>query len=182
MKPVCWVAIAAMTTACGAGYAEPARDAHGAAAGPTDVSAVGESGAGKPASATLPFAGQGGLEPPANDGSSSEPEAAASSDGSAGTGGEFMDGSGSDASGPQPAPAQDPATAPASAPAMAPPPLFPPPSTPADRIPSPDNPAQCPALAPADPWGPCAGLPVYLTCDYGTYHCVCDWIHWICIG
>lgn len=53
--------------------------------------------------------------------------------------------------------------------------------TPGDRTANPDNPAECPAEAPADPWGPCAGLPVYVQCNYTTYHCICDWIHWICV-
>jgi len=51
--------------------------------------------------------------------------------------------------------------------------------------PSPNNPAQCPQEAPANPVGSCLGLPVYLQCNYsdGTrnYGCVCDWYHWLCV-
>jgi hypothetical protein len=51
--------------------------------------------------------------------------------------------------------------------------------------PDPTNPKECPTAAPENPWGPCAGLPIYINCKYsdGTrvYACVCDWIHWICI-
>lgn len=72
-----------------------------------------------------------------------------------------------------------PATTPG--PPAAPPPIFPPPDP--DRTPSVDNIAECPDVAPADPWGPCIGVPVYATCKYGTtYSCLCDWIHWICVG
>jgi hypothetical protein len=67
------------------------------------------------------------------------------------------------------------------APDAALPPLFPEPA-PGDRTPSPDNPPECPAVAPDNPIGPCVGLPVYLECSYGTYFCVCDWIHWLCAG
>ena len=57
----------------------------------------------------------------------------------------------------------------------------------ADLQPSPNNIPECPATAPENPWGPCVGVPVYATCDYGTspapfYTCICDWIHWICVG
>jgi hypothetical protein len=62
------------------------------------------------------------------------------------------------------------------------PPLFPEPVTPDNRPPAPDNPAECPSEAPADPLGPCLGLPVYLECNYGSYFCICDWFHWICVG
>jgi hypothetical protein len=51
-----------------------------------------------------------------------------------------------------------------------------------DRTPSPDNPPECPDVAPADPFGSCVGLPVYVTCEYGSYSCICDWVHWICAG
>lgn len=51
--------------------------------------------------------------------------------------------------------------------------------------PLPENPAECPIAAPENPWGPCAGYPVYIGCGYtnGTqvYNCICDWVHWICI-
>ena len=60
--------------------------------------------------------------------------------------------------------------------------IFPPLSTPETRIPSADNPAECPAKAPEDPVGDCLGLPVYVECNYGTYSCVCDWYHWLCFG
>ena len=60
--------------------------------------------------------------------------------------------------------------------------ILPPLSTPETRIPSPSNPAECPATAPEDPIGDCLGLPVYLECNYGTYFCVCDWYHWLCAG
>ena len=60
--------------------------------------------------------------------------------------------------------------------------ILPPPSTPEMRVPSPDNPAECPATAPENPIGDCLGLPVYLECTYGTYFCVCDWYHWLCAG
>jgi hypothetical protein len=60
--------------------------------------------------------------------------------------------------------------------------LFPPPSTPQTRVADPNNPPECPAQAPENPIGDCAGLPIYVECKYGTYHCVCDWIHWLCAG
>lgn len=47
--------------------------------------------------------------------------------------------------------------------------------------PSPDNPKECPPVAPDNPIGSCLGVPVYATCTYGTYSCICDWFHWICI-
>lgn len=46
---------------------------------------------------------------------------------------------------------------------------------------SPDNPMECPPEAPENPIGSCLGVPVYATCTYGTYACICDWFHWICI-
>ncbi|MDD9947360.1 MAG: hypothetical protein OXU20_40350 [Myxococcales bacterium] len=52
---------------------------------------------------------------------------------------------------------------------------------PGDRTPNPNNPPECPAVAPDNPLGPCVGLPVYLECDYTTYYCICDWVHWLCI-
>gem|GEM_PF-7116968 len=60
--------------------------------------------------------------------------------------------------------------------------ILPPLSTPETRVPSPDNPAECPAVAPENPIGDCLGLPIYLECNYGTYFCVCDWYHWLCAG
>lgn len=60
--------------------------------------------------------------------------------------------------------------------------ILPPLSTPETRVPSPNNPAECPATAPENPIGDCLGLPVYLECTYGTYYCVCDWFHWLCAG
>lgn len=60
--------------------------------------------------------------------------------------------------------------------------ILPPPSTPETRIPSPNNPAECPAVAPENPIGDCLGLPVYVECNYGTYTCICDWYHWLCAG
>lgn len=47
--------------------------------------------------------------------------------------------------------------------------------------PSPDNPPECPPVAPDNPIGPCLGVPVYATCTYGSYVCLCDWVHWLCI-
>jgi hypothetical protein len=57
----------------------------------------------------------------------------------------------------------------------------------ADLEPSPNNIPECPATAPENPWGPCVGVPVYAVCEYGEapaplYSCICDWIHWICVG
>jgi hypothetical protein len=53
-------------------------------------------------------------------------------------------------------------------------------------LPSPNNPAECPAVAPENPVGDCLGLPVYLVCEYGDdvywYVCTCDWYHWLCAG
>ncbi|MET0344488.1 MAG: hypothetical protein ABW252_25970 [Polyangiales bacterium] len=46
---------------------------------------------------------------------------------------------------------------------------------------SPDNPKECPETAPENPIGSCIGVPVYATCKYGNYTCLCDWIHWLCI-
>jgi hypothetical protein len=57
-------------------------------------------------------------------------------------------------------------------------PELPPLSTPETRIPSPSD----PATYPDDPIGDCAGLPIYAECSYGTYYCVCDWVHWLCVG
>ena len=55
-----------------------------------------------------------------------------------------------------------------------------------DYAPSPDNPAECPSVAPENPVGDCLGLPIYLTCEYGDdtywYVCTCDWYHWLCAG
>jgi hypothetical protein len=55
-----------------------------------------------------------------------------------------------------------------------------------DYAPSPNNPPECPAMAPPDPVGDCLGLPVYLVCEYGDdsfwYVCTCDWYHWLCAG
>jgi hypothetical protein len=52
--------------------------------------------------------------------------------------------------------------------------------------PSPNNPMECPAIAPENPVGDCLGLPIYLNCEYGDdtywYVCVCDWYHWLCAG
>ena len=49
----------------------------------------------------------------------------------------------------------------------------------------PSNPATCPTGAPANPIGPCVGVPVYTTCAYTNgarqYTCICDWVHWLCI-
>jgi hypothetical protein len=51
--------------------------------------------------------------------------------------------------------------------------------------PLPNNPKECPAGAPANPVGPCLGLPIYVGCNYTNgqrqYSCVCDWYHWLCI-
>jgi hypothetical protein len=44
-----------------------------------------------------------------------------------------------------------------------------------------DNPKECPETAPENPIGSCIGVPVYATCNYGSYSCLCDWIHWLCI-
>lgn len=60
--------------------------------------------------------------------------------------------------------------------------ILPPPSTPESRVPSPSNPAECPAVAPENPIGDCLGLPIYVECNYGTYTCICDWYHWLCAG
>lgn len=60
--------------------------------------------------------------------------------------------------------------------------LFPPPTPPSERKPDPNNPPECPAVAPENPVGDCAGLPIYVNCKYGTYNCICDWYHWLCAG
>ncbi len=49
------------------------------------------------------------------------------------------------------------------------------------REPDPNNPPECPKHAPENPIGSCIGLPIYVTCSYTTYHCICDWYHWLCI-
>jgi hypothetical protein len=49
------------------------------------------------------------------------------------------------------------------------------------REPDPNNPKECPKHAPDNPIGSCIGLPIYVTCSYTTYHCICDWYHWLCI-
>jgi hypothetical protein len=130
-----------------------------------------------PPSETPKHAGSGGgsrpviQDPPASGGSSG------SSSGGAGASVDRRD-----ASPPEPDADAPDAAAPDPFADAALPPLFPEPSTPDNRPPSPDNPTECPSEAPADPWGPCVGLPVYLECNYGTYFCICDWIHWICVG
>jgi hypothetical protein len=53
--------------------------------------------------------------------------------------------------------------------------------TPGDRTPSPDNIPECPKVAPENPIGDCLGIPIYATCSYTTYTCICDWYHWLCI-
>jgi hypothetical protein len=64
-------------------------------------------------------------------------------------------------------------------------PLVPPPTDVTTLPPSPDNPPECPAVAPENPVGDCLGLPVYLSCSWSdgtrTYSCVCDWYHWLCV-
>lgn len=50
-----------------------------------------------------------------------------------------------------------------------------------DRSPDPGNAAECPALSPENPVGDCLGLPIYLTCGYKNWDCVCDWYHWLCV-
>ncbi len=55
------------------------------------------------------------------------------------------------------------------------------PFAPGDRTPSPDNIPECPKEAPENPVGSCIGVPIYATCSYTTYNCICDWYHWICI-
>jgi len=55
------------------------------------------------------------------------------------------------------------------------------PFVPGDRTPNADNIAECPKVAPENPIGDCLGVPVYATCGYTTYNCICDWYHWICI-
>jgi hypothetical protein len=66
-----------------------------------------------------------------------------------------------------------------------PPPLFPEPVDVTTLPASPDNPPECPDVAPENPVGDCLGLPVYLGCQWGnderTYTCICDWYHWLCI-
>lgn len=183
MRTAGWAALVAMIGACAAGVGDGS-DARGTTGEPAGPGGAAEPGTEDTPPEGLPFAGQGGVAPD-SDGVDDpvDPGGSATGDGSAGTNGAFPEMAADGASADDAPPAEaSPSAAPSSAPAMAPPPLFPPPSTPADRIPSPDNPAECPDVAPADPWGPCAGLPVYLNCDYGTYHCVCDWIHWICAG
>jgi len=49
------------------------------------------------------------------------------------------------------------------------------------REPDPNTPPECPKHAPDNPVGSCIGLPIYVTCSYTTYHCICDWYHWLCI-
>lgn len=49
------------------------------------------------------------------------------------------------------------------------------------REPDPNNPPECPKHAPDNPVGSCIGLPIYVTCGYTSYHCICDWYHWLCI-
>ncbi|HMJ16364.1 MAG TPA: hypothetical protein VK524_33350 [Polyangiaceae bacterium] len=47
------------------------------------------------------------------------------------------------------------------------------------------NPKECPPGAPANPIGPCVGLPIYVACNYTNgsvnYGCICDWVHWLCL-
>jgi len=61
-----------------------------------------------------------------------------------------------------------------------------PPLPPPEYLPAADNPPECPATAPEDPVGDCAGLPIYVVCNYGDdnywYTCTCDWYHWLCAG
>jgi hypothetical protein len=49
------------------------------------------------------------------------------------------------------------------------------------RAPDPSNIPECPATAPENPVGSCIGVPIYATCGYSGYNCICDWYHWICL-
>ena len=49
------------------------------------------------------------------------------------------------------------------------------------REPDPSNAPECPKHAPENPVGDCLGKPIYVQCGYTTYHCICDWYHWLCI-
>lgn len=59
--------------------------------------------------------------------------------------------------------------------------VTPAPGAPRDLTPSPDNIKECPPTAPDNPVGSCIGVPIYATCSYTSYNCICDWYHWICI-
>ncbi len=49
------------------------------------------------------------------------------------------------------------------------------------REPDATNIPECPKHAPENPIGSCIGVPIYATCGYSGYNCICDWIHWICL-
>jgi len=151
-KPVTTPATSGSTSAP-AGAAKPPAAVSGAAGASTTARA----GAGGSASPARPAAGSGGA------GSGGSPAAPA-----APAGGSAAPAAGSGAAGAQALPDLGE--------------ILPPLSTPETRVPSPNNPAECPATAPENPVGDCLGLPVYLECSYGTYYCVCDWFHWLCAG
>lgn len=49
------------------------------------------------------------------------------------------------------------------------------------REPDASNIPECPKHAPENPIGSCIGVPIYATCGYSGYNCICDWYHWICL-
>jgi hypothetical protein len=65
----------------------------------------------------------------------------------------------------------------------------PPDTTPADpndevipgREPDATNIPECPKRAPENPIGSCIGVPIYASCGYSGYNCICDWYHWLCL-
>jgi hypothetical protein len=202
MTRALWISLCGLVWSAACSNEPPAtaqadRGAAGAVASPVVGGAV--AGSSSAPSATTPKPGTGSTSAPASTGSTSQPNQSgaapapisgaagaatpakpAASGGSAGSAGSLS---------PAPAPATGSATPPVAgggaAGAEALPDLteiLPPLSTPETRVPSPDNPAECPATAPENPVGDCLGLPVYLECTYGTYYCVCDWFHWLCAG
>ncbi|MDH5674824.1 MAG: hypothetical protein OEZ06_22030 [Myxococcales bacterium] len=186
-----------MPVACGgteAGFATgPAIDTSGAAVADTSEDGLGSAGMAAPepggAAGDLGSAEMGATSVAATVGAAGEGSDGEPAAGETGTGAGGADASNGEAD-PEPDTTDDgsstPSTTPpaASDPAAAATPAF---TSLADLEPSPNNIPQCPATAPENPWGPCVGVPVYAVCDYGTqpapfYSCICDWIHWICVG
>ncbi|HMI94307.1 MAG TPA: hypothetical protein VK509_23205 [Polyangiales bacterium] len=152
---------AGMSAAMNGGAGSVARPVAGSAAPSGAAGAAGMSGAGTGGSASS--AGTtGGTSRPAGEGGAS---GGAGASGEGGTSGKSDAGAGAGGE-------------PDMAGTMAPPT--------ADYAPSPDNPAECPAVAPENPVGDCLGMPIYLVCEYGDdsfwYVCTCDWYHWLCAG
>lgn len=198
---VVWILLCSLvwSAACANEMPESKDDGKGAAGAPSSP-LVGATAGSSSAPSTAPKPNAAPASTPASSGSTSQPSQSttppaavsgstagsaspakpAATSGSAGSGGSAAPAT--SAAGSAAPPAASGGTAGAAAPLPDLDDILPPLSTPETRIPSPSNPAECPATAPEDPVGDCLGLPIYLECNYGTYFCVCDWYHWLCAG